>query len=156
MPARIVIGIGHRDRGDDAVGRIVAARLREQALCGVTVLDHDGEPAMLVEWLSQAGDAILVDAALTGASPGTVRRFDVTASPLPCGKAGLSTHGMGLAEAIELSRTLGTLPVRCVVYAIEARSFEHGFPLTAEVDRAVDEVVACILNEFHGRTAPDA
>ena len=39
----VVVGIGHPDRGDDAVGRIVADRLRGLVPDDVTVLDEDGE-----------------------------------------------------------------------------------------------------------------
>jgi hydrogenase maturation protease len=156
MSGRVVIGIGHRDRGDDAFGRIVAARLRQHAPSDVKVLDHDGEAAALVDWLSQTNDAILVDAAVAGAAPGTLHRFDVAASALPCGTFGLSTHGMGLAEAIELARTFGTLPAGCVVYAVEACSFEYGAPLTADVAGAVEEVVRRILHELQARNPADA
>jgi hydrogenase maturation protease len=155
MAGRIVIGIGHRDRGDDAVGRIVADRLRRQAPRDVEVIEHDGEAAGLMDRLGCADQAILVDAALSGAAPGTVQRFDVAAAALPSGKVGLSSHGMGLAEAIELARTFGTLPAGCVVYAVEAASFDHGRPLTPAVDGAIESVVGRILEELQ-RSAADA
>ncbi len=44
-----IIGIGHRDRGDDALGRIAADRLRQQARDGLTIFDVDGEATALVE-----------------------------------------------------------------------------------------------------------
>jgi hydrogenase maturation protease len=146
--SRIVIGIGHRDRGDDAVGRIVAARLRAQAPRGIEVLEHDGEAAALVEWLGGAETAVVVDAASSGEPPGTVSRFDVVASALPRGRHGTSTHGIGLAEAIELARILGRLPSRCLVYGVEAQSFEHGAPLSAAVSAAIEDVVRRVLDEF--------
>jgi hydrogenase maturation protease len=144
----LAIGIGHPDRGDDAVGRIVAARLRECAPGGVTVLEHDGEATALLAWLGRAEAAILVDAAMSGEAVGTVRRFDVGRAPLPNGCFGLSTHGMGLAEAVELARALGQLPARCIVYAVEARSFDHGAPPSPKVAAAVDEVVRSVLAEL--------
>jgi hydrogenase maturation protease len=146
MSTCAIIGIGHPDRGDDAVGRVVAACLGARALGGVTVLEHDGETAGLLEWLAGADTAILVDAAMSGQAAGTVQRFDVGSTPLPSG-CFLSTHGMGLAEAVELARVLGQLPRRCIVYAIEARGFDHGAALSPEVAAAVDEVVARLLEE---------
>jgi hydrogenase maturation protease len=156
MSGRLVIGIGHPDRGDDAVGRIVARRLRESVLDGIEIRDHDGEATTLVDWLADADDAILVDALVSGEAPGTVRRFDVAASALPREKFGMSTHGFGLADAVELARILGSLPARCVVYAVEGRSFGHGEPLSPEVDTAVDELVRRVLDEFRGRPSADA
>jgi hydrogenase maturation protease len=144
----VVIGIGHPDRGDDAVGRLVAARLRARAPVGVAVIEEDGEATRLVDRLGQTEHAILVDAALSGAAAGTIRRFDAAHDPLPEGKPGLSSHGFGLAAAIELARALGRLPARCIVYAIEARSFALGEALSAEVDAAANVVVERVLAEI--------
>ena len=81
------------------------------------------------------------------ASPATIHRFDAAREPLPAAKFGLSTHGFGLVEAIELARILGQLPPRCIVYAVEARSFELGASLSPELLRAVDEVAARVVAE---------
>ena len=143
----LVIGIGHPERGDDAIGRLVATRLRGRVPDAVTVLDEEGETTRIVERLRGTASAILVDASLSGAAAGTIHRFDVAKDPLPEGRLGLSTHGFGLVEAIELARVLGSLPERCVVYAIEARSFDLGAALSAEVAAAADDVVERVLAE---------
>jgi len=144
----VVIGIGHLDRGDDAIGRLVAARLHARVPAGVTVIQEDGEAARVGARLGSAQSAILVDAALSGAAPGTVRRLDAAHDALPGDKPGMSTHGFGLASAIGLARALGSLPPRCVVYAIEARSFALGAPPSAAVLAAADEVVERVLAEI--------
>ena len=143
----VVIGIGHPDRGDDAVGRIVAARLRGRVPDTVSVVEADGEATALMDRFNGASNAILVDASLSGVPAGTVQRFDVTRQTLPPGRLGMSTHGFGLAEAIELARCLGRLPDSCIVYAVEAGSFEPGEPLSPEVAAAADDVVERVLTE---------
>ena len=57
------------------------------------------------------------------------------AGPLPART--LSTHGFGVADAIELARSLGRLPERLDVYAIEGADFGHGDELTPAVAGAV-------------------
>ena len=143
----IVVGIGHPDRGDDAVGLVVADRLRGLVPDGVTVLSADGEGGALLDRLSQTKHAVVVDAALSGAPAGTIRRFDAAAEALPPAKYGMSTHGFGLAEAIALGRVLGRLPERCIVFAIEAESFAIGESLSPAVARAAEAVVAQVLAE---------
>ena len=64
---------------------------------------------------------------------------------MPATKYGLSTHSFGIAEAVELARTLGTLPGRCIVYTAEARSFELDAPLSPELALAVEEVAAQVI-----------
>ncbi len=55
---------------------------------------------------------------------------------------------LGLAAAIELGRTLGRLPPRTVVYAIEAESFEAGAPLSQPVAAATVIVADRIRSEI--------
>ena len=142
----LIIGLGNPDRGDDGAGRAVAAKLRARVPRGMRVIECAGEATDLLARLGEADEAILVDAALSGAAPGTVGRFEAHQAPLPAARFGMSTHGFGLAEAIELARALGQLPRRCVVYAIEGRSFGIGDPLSPEVEAAVENVVARVLD----------
>ena len=139
-PARPVIGLGNEWRSDDGVGPEIARRL------GGTVLS--GEPIGVVEALEGLDEVVLVDAVSSGAPAGTVHVFDASAEPLPVSVFGAaSTHTLGLAEAVELARTLGRLPRRVLVYGIEGAGFDFGEGLSPEVeaaaDRVVEEVSAC-------------
>ncbi len=145
---RIVIGIGNPDRGDDAAGRAVVGLLRDAAPEGVELVEQDGEPTALLSRLEGAASAILVDACHSGAPAGTVRCFDVANEPLPRAFFGLSTHGFGLAEAVELARALGRLPAACRVYAIEGASFALGAPLSPPVAAAVVSVASRLRSEL--------
>lgn len=138
---RIVLGIGNPDRGDDAAGREAARRLRGCLPGDVEILEHDGEATALLHLFEDADQAYIIDACRSGAAAGTVRRFDAASEPLPEIELAVSTHGFGLAAAIELARNLGQLPPRCLVYAIEGVAFEVGAGLSAPVAAAVDDVV---------------
>jgi hydrogenase maturation protease len=151
-PRRIVIGIGNPDRGDDAAGRSVARLLRPILPDDVAVTEHNGEATSLLAQLDGAGAAFLVDACASGGSVGTVYRFDAAAAPLPAGAFGLSTHGFGLAEGIELARALGQLPRCCIVYAIEGGCFETGAALSPQVLTSVMDVVRRLLAEISDHT----
>jgi hydrogenase maturation protease len=146
----LVIGLGHPDRGDDALGTLVADRLSERAPAGVSVLAL-GETAHLLDVIGGADTVVIVDAALSGAPPGTIHRFDAHAAALPQAMFAMSTHAMGLAEAIELARALDLLPDRCIVYAVEGASFDLGRPLSPAVAAAVDDVIARVLDEVGER-----
>lgn len=141
----VVIGIGNPLRGDDAAGIAVVRTLRERR--GVQVIEQEGEAAALLEALRGAAAALIVDAA-SGSEPGRVRRLDAAAQPLPPGLGACSTHGIGVAEGIELARALGVLPAIGVVYAIEGSSFEAGDAMSAAVARAVGEATSRIETEL--------
>jgi hydrogenase maturation protease len=142
-----VLGIGNPERGDDGAGRAVARRLREVLPDDVTVAEADGEAADLVARLEGAKGAFLVDACVSGAPAGTVRRIDAGREPLPPEGFAVSSHGLGLAQAVELARALGALPPICVVYAIEGASFAPGEVLSPAVAGAVAEAVERLRTE---------
>jgi hydrogenase maturation protease len=146
----MVIGVGNTWRGDDGAGLAVARRVRELSTAGVEVRELEGDATALVEVWSGAGRVVVVDAAESGAPPGTVRRFDARSGPLPARSLRSSTHAFGVSDAVELARALGRLPGALDVYAIEGASFAAGDRLSPAVERAVDEL-ATALGSARGR-----
>lgn len=143
-PPLLVIGVGQADRGDDAVGLVVAQHVRAASLVRVTVVESTGEGTALLELWQAAAAVILVDAVQTGAAPGTVYRLDAREQPLPAVFLRYSTHAFGVAEAVELARALRRLPPSLVIYGIEGHDFTFGAGLSPAVARAVPAVVAQI------------
>jgi hydrogenase maturation protease len=139
-----IIGLGNEFRHDDAAGLIAARRLRER---GVSAEEHEGDLAALMDRWSGADGLILLDAVSSGAPPGTLHRLSAGASPLPRDLFKSSTHALGLAEAVELSRALGTLPSHVLVFGVEAADLTAGVGLSSEVAAAlpalIEEVLAC-------------
>jgi hydrogenase maturation protease len=132
-----VIGVGNEWRGDDGAGLEVARRLGGRQL--------QGEPIGLVEALDGTDEVAIVDAVFSGAPPGTVHEFEAGANPLPVALFGSSsTHALGLAEAIEIARSLGRLPGRVRVLGIEGARFDYGRGLSPEVQAAVEECTRSI------------
>lgn len=144
----LVIGFGNALRGDDGVGLAVAERVRGLAPAGARVLACEHVPPDLFDWWDAGAEVVLVDAARSGAAPGTVHRFDACAAPLPGELLRVSTHTGGVAEAVELARALGSLPRRLVVYGVEGAAFDPGAGLSPPVAGAVDEVVGRVVGEL--------
>ncbi len=148
-----VIGVGNRWRSDDGVGLAAAARLRGLVPDGVEVLEVEGEPVALLESWRDEEAVVLVDAVSGGSPPGTVHRLDAGVEPLPHDFFRSSTHHLGLAEAVELARALGSLPARTVVIGVEGASWQAGDALTPAVAGALDEAVAAVLEEVERCTS---
>jgi len=142
-----VIGIGNLDRGDDAAGCVAAQRLKRRVPQTIEIAELDGEPSALIERLSRASAAWIIDACRSGAPAGTLYRFDASAHALPDHGLRLSSHGVGLSETLELARALKQLPAVCIVHAVEGAQFDHGAPLSAAVSRAIDAVAEKIRGE---------
>ena len=144
MIAARIIGIGHLDRGDDALGRVAAARLKDSVPQGTEVLETDGEAGKLLDLFQGADTVIVIDACVSGARPGTVQRIDAGVTHMPRWLGSASSHAIGLAESVELARVLGQLPKRLIVYAVEGASFTLGAPLSSQVVAALDSLPAQI------------
>lgn len=145
---RVVVGVGNAYRGDDGAGLAVAGRLRGLLPEGVEVTECEQEPSRLIDAWREAGAAVVVDAVASGAEPGTLHRFDASAEALPTAVFHASTHAFGVGEAIELSRALGTLPARVLVYGIEGAEFEAGEGLTPPVQAAVERTADTVLEDL--------
>jgi hydrogenase maturation protease len=159
--ARIaVIGVGNDFRRDDGIGWAVVSRLSERIghsppPSGVELTVNDGDPGRLIGLWEGADLAIVVDAAHAHPGrPGRVHRIDLAREKL--GHSGqTSSHGLGLGEAVELSRTLGRLPARLVVFAVEGQDHTLGTGLTTTVAEVVEPLVQRIEEEIVGfRAAP--
>ena len=116
------------------------------------IIEREGEPLDLIEEWAGADRAIVVDAVSSGAEPGTIHRLDAAEGPLPAVLFRGSTHALGVAEAVELGRSLGRLPETLLVFGIEGGSFGAGAGLTPAVERAVT-ALAAELRELLRRSA---
>ena len=133
--------IGNSLRHDDGAGPALARRLRLDPPPGTLVSEHWGEGSELMQAWPGHDRVILVDAAASGATPGTLHRFDASQQQIPSDFLCYSTHRFGVAEAVELARVLGALPLALTLYAIEGEDFSEGEGLSPLVDRAVDRLV---------------
>ena len=129
----VIIGLGNEFRHDDAVGLVAARRLHG--------LEHEGDIGDLIASWEGLESVILIDAVSSAAAPGTIHRLDVSVSPVPRRLFQNSTHALCLADAIELSRVMGTLPGEVVIYGIEVRDTTAGIGLSPEVTKALEALI---------------
>ncbi|MDF5755229.1 hydrogenase maturation protease [Spongiactinospora sp. TRM90649] len=142
MTSHVLIGVGNEYRGDDGAGLAVA-----RLLGGV---QNGGDPAELIEVWTGIELAIVVDAARSGAAPGTVLRH-TGLEGLPATTA--STHSLSLRDAADLGRALGRLPGRLVLYTIEGADFGFGSTLSPAVATAVVTLATALHPWTSGRTS---
>lgn len=147
MAAHRIIGLGNGMRGDDAVGLLVARRLRQEVGDRVEVIEAEMVGVDLIELMRGAHSVILIDAAQSGQTPGTIHRFDASAGPIGSQIFPRSSHALGTVDALELARAMGVLPTTVIVYGIEAGNTEAGQPLSPAVTKALDKVVEQIVQE---------
>jgi hydrogenase maturation protease len=149
----LIVGIGNVFRSDDAVGIALARLLRERVTAGVHVIEETGEGAALVEAWRDARAVILVDAAQSGAPPGTLHRLDLHSQEFPREFSRYSTHAFGVAQAVELARALHCLPGCLIFHGVEGKIFASGEGLSPEVQRALPPALDQILEDVRSLMA---
>lgn len=135
----LVLGVGHPDRGDDAAGWLVAARL--EGLPRVIARQVSADPAAWLTdpWWDRADAVVIVDAVVTGAPPGTIHHWTPDTLPRRAVIGG-GTHDLGVADTLALAAALGRLPDRLEVMGVEGAVFTVGAQASAPVRQAVDRL----------------
>jgi len=150
-----VIGIGQPAAGDDGVGHAVIDNLAAMTLPAGTELSRVREASALVELLSGADRAVVIDAVVDAGSPGTVHVLD--ASQLDdAAMSSVSSHGIGVAQALEIARAVAddvAGDVRFVAISIASPSrYQHG--LTDDVARAVPHAARAVVDLIEKSASP--
>lgn len=149
-----VIGIGQSMRGDDAAGLEAVRRWREaykqSAGRAEVSVEASGLPGLnLLDLLTEADAAILVDAVRSSAPIGTIHRLEPARLAAFAGSA-QSAHGWGVAETLALAEEL-KLPTRDVkirIIGIEAGQMEMGSGLSSRIEEAMPSICAAIEAEL--------
>ncbi len=138
-----IIGIGS-PFGADRLGWLVIDALQAAALPPGIELVHCRQPIELPGLLTGCRRAILVDALIGGHPPGSLHRLGY--SELATAGLGISSHGFGVGEAVQLAATLGNLPAELVVLGMEVGSPERVLEpewISGLVDAVRSEIRRC-------------
>jgi hydrogenase maturation protease len=145
-----VIGVGNPEAGDDAAGRIVARGLRALVPHDVEVVEVDAAISVL-DHLEGADTVIVIDAVCDPSRrrpPGASVRMEAGPDGLAVDlRSSLSSHGIGVAEALGLAAALGPVP-RVVVHGIEMAQATVGAGLSPQVAKAISTVRDAVLVEL--------
>jgi len=155
----LVAAYGNDMAADDSFGPRVAEAVLAMALSGVEVVNLGMKPASLLDHLADRCALCVVDAArCDGAPAGTLIDVDFFAADRPplVHDIALSTHGLSLADELELAQRLGICPGIVRLVAVVAGSVDVGASVGDEVLRQVPTAANRIANwvsNFHENNA---
>jgi hydrogenase 3 maturation protease len=138
----LILGIGNRLRGDDAVGSILAERLAKKL--DIPIIDASDVPENYLGLIEASGaDLVLVlDAADLGASPGDLSLIEMSQLK----EVGISTHTANLALLFKV------IPQShrpdAVLVAIQPEQTEAGQGLSRSVDIAMEGLERLLIGLF--------
>ncbi len=137
-------------RGDDGLALEAASVAASQMRHQVQLQCVNGNVADLVNALSEAPRIIVVDATHGAGEPGSLSRVEIVNGVLqsmPHDTARVSSHGLGLQEALGLAATLGVAPGKGVFIGMEGASYELGQPMSDAVRSGLPALVATLVEE---------
>jgi hydrogenase maturation protease len=147
----LVVCVGNGLAGDDAVGEAVYRRLLIENLPeSVRVIFLGLGGLSLLDYFHGQHLLIVVDAVQLNGRPGFIHVLETEQMPVLRGQA-VSLHGIGLLEALSVSRTLypESVPKRTILVGIEGKNYnELGAPLSHEVVAAVEQAIVEIKRQI--------
>ncbi len=137
----VVLGIGNRMRGDDAVGSLVTDQL--SGIQGAQVIDAETAPENHIEPIVRLKPerVLIVDACDFGGRPGEFRLFDRNEIGRLAGGI-VSTHTLPLSMTVELLEKRVRAEIRLL--GVQPARVEFGETLSEPVARALPELAAFI------------
>jgi hydrogenase maturation protease len=145
----LVMGVGNLLLGDEGTGVRVIEKLEDEYVFSQNVELYDGGTLglKLLDPISQADYAILIDIVRAGGPPGTVYRIEekdlFKKIPYKC-----SLHELNIVEALIFAEELGNKP-ETVVIGIEPVEFsECSTQLSTVVLNRMEDIVSAVLKEI--------
>jgi len=149
----LIIGVGSPYRCDDSVGLFIIKSLENIQSKYVHLMERSGEGFDLMDAWKNYDYIFLIDAVQSGKPPGTIHRINAKEEKVPTEFFHYSTHAFGVAEAVEMARTLGELPENLFIFGIEGKNFNMGHDMSTAVkisakivEKMLKEKIQEILN----------
>lgn len=143
-PKTLILGLGNVLLTDEAVGPVVVGRLAAESEgdSGLRFLDGGTLSFTLAVPIAECERLIVVDAAVLGEPPGSVRVFQGEAMDRQLSRHAKSVHEVSLADLMDMARLTDRLPQRRALIGIEPALVDWGDGLTAQVAVAVPLAMA--------------
>jgi hydrogenase maturation protease len=145
QPSTLILGLGNTLMTDEAAGIAVLHRLEaEGRLSDAILLDGGTLSFTLAGHIADCPRLIVIDAAVMGTAPGTVRVFEGRAMDRQLSGRGKSVHEVGLMELMDMARLTDTLPDRRALVGIEPALVDWGDCLTGAVSEAIPRATTAV------------
>ncbi len=154
----LILGLGNVLLADEAVGALAVRRLEAEYPADDSLLCLDGGTLSfsLAVPIGDCQRLIVIDAAVMGDAPGTVRVFQDTDMDRQLTRHATSVHEVSLADLLDMARLTDSLPTRRALIGVEPALVGWGDGLTPAVEAALPEVLERVRELLARWDAQDA
>jgi len=152
----LILGLGNVLFGDDGLGVIAVASLKERYEIpdGVCALDGGTLGLSLLPLLQQSRRALLVDAIrCPGVAPGSLVRLD-GAEVGPAARERLSPHQVGVADLLDSAQLLGGNPAEVTLLGLVPEMMEWSVGRSRAVGDGMESLIEAIVHEVESLGYP--
>ena len=146
----IVLGLGNPLMADEGIGiKVIDSLISASGQFPEADFVDAGTGGMaLLHHIAGRKMAVIIDCALMGTKPGTIKRFTPDEVKTVKKLSHLSLHEADILKVIELSKQLGECPEQIVFFGIEPRNIESVIGLSDILSSHLDEYIDTIKKEL--------
>jgi hydrogenase maturation protease len=157
----VVLGLGNRIQGDEALGALVVQQLlTEPGILGalpdpasVDCLDGGTVGLALLPHIESVDGLVVVDLIDAGREPGTL--LDLDGESLLRRDIVLGVHDLGATELLATLRFMNAMPRRTRVVGLQPKRISLGVELTPEVAGGVPALIEVVVGHLAAWQAED-
>ena len=150
MNDTVVIGLGSPLMCDEGVGIHLVNELERRGFAGVDFKDLGTSGMSVLHAIAGRRKAIVIDCALMGEAPGTIRRFGPEEVRSKKQLPRLSLHEGDLLAFLDLAARLGNAPDEIVIYGIEPSEISPSMEISEVLTARMDDYCRTISAELLG------
>lgn len=152
----MVVALGNEFRSDDSLGIVLLNQLKAAHKGHYEALALSSDPSDLIgRWDGRT--VIVLDACQSSQKlAGRIHVFRPLNDDSLREERFVSSHALGLQEAVELGRLMDSIPDELIVIAIEGQNFSPGLALSAPVQESLEKALPLLLGLMVEKGAYDA
>jgi len=146
----IVLGLGNPLMGDEGIGVKLIEILKSVSadFPEADFVDAGTGGMSLLHLIAGRKRAVIIDCAIMGEKPGTIRRFSPDEVKTVKQLRHLSLHEVDILKVIELARRLEECPEEIIFFGIEPESLEQRMALSQTLTALLDRYLATITAQL--------
>ncbi|MDD5459439.1 MAG: hydrogenase maturation protease [Phycisphaerae bacterium] len=151
MKETIVLGLGNPLMADEGIGIALISKLQTQAdkFGDVEFVDAGTGGFNLLHYLDGRKKAIIIDCALMGTQPGTIKKFSPEDVETTKKLAHYSLHEADIIKVLQMAKMLGQCPETVIIFGIEPAAVEQRQSLSTtlldNIDLYIEQITAELL-----------
>ncbi|MFN4112131.1 MAG: hydrogenase maturation protease [Ignavibacteria bacterium] len=132
----LIIGIGNEFRGDDAIGIIIARKLKED-FPTFEIIESSNE-LELIEYFKNYDRIVLIDAINSEQDEnGSIKKITVDKDFEFSKLNFFSSHSISLSEILQIAKIIGHLPPTLIILGINCSNFKLGSSISFDIEPTI-------------------